>query len=120
MEDLTNMTICDMIASMAKYLQDIMSEKVPCERMFKFLHETKSDRVDLSHNCPMGHFTDSQHELITYKLFNMLPKDTASLELILKVLFPEVMIKIYQTLMDKDYGNAEEELFEGKVRTQII
>ena len=120
MEDLDNGTICDMIASMAQHLQDIMSEKVPCERMFKFLHGTKSDWIGLSHNCPMGHFTNDQHELIIHELSIMLPKNTANLELILKVLFPEVMIKIYQTLMDKDYGDAEKELFEGKVRTQII
>ena len=120
MEDLDNGTLCDMIASMGEHLEDIMSEKVPCERMFTFLHGTESERIGLSHNCPMGHFTDHQHELIIHELSNMLPKNTKNLELVLKVLFPEVMIKIYQTILDKDYDDAEKKLFEGKVRTKII
>ena len=81
MEDLDNGTLCDMIASMAEHLEDIMSEKVPCERMFTFLHGTESERIGLSHNCPMGHFTNDQHELIIHELSNMLPKNTKNLEL---------------------------------------
>ena len=51
----------------------------------------------------------------------MLPeRDNESVEVVLKILFPETLIRLYQKITRKSYKEAEKELFQGKVRCEII
>ena len=111
----------DMIADLVDDLQDIIYESVPYECMAQYLHGSRKDRLDLNHNVPMGHFSDDKHQLILQELMDLLPeKDNERVEVVLKVLFPETLIRLYQSIMSKNYKDAEKELFQGKVRSQII
>ena len=52
--------------------------------------------MDLDFNCPMGVFTEEQHELISDTVMMMFgPSRTKDVEYILKVVFPEALVKIY-------------------------
>ena len=119
--DITPEDLRDMIADLGEDLQEIIHESVPCDRMAKYLHGSRKDRLDLNHNIPMGHFSDDQHHLILQELMDMMPeKDNESMEVVLKVLFLETPIRLYQKITRKSYKEAEEELFQGKVRSEII
>ncbi|CAB4025519.1 Hypothetical predicted protein [Paramuricea clavata] len=66
-------------------------------------------RKELIWNCPMGHFTDSEHHLVADTLAAMYsPTISKELDNIMKVLFPEVLIKIYMDHQKVDYATAEE------------
>ena len=47
-------------------------------------------------------------------------KNTQRLELVLKVLFPETLIKLYMDICDMNYEQAEEELFKENVSYYIV
>jgi hypothetical protein len=57
----------------------------------------------------MGHFTDSQHDLIANMLLVMFGAEN---DQELMVLFPETLIKLYMNFHVMEYGKAEDELFD--------
>ena len=119
--DITSEQLEDIIADLGNELQAILDKTLPCHRMSTYLNGTRKERLDLSHNVPMGHFSDEQHEFILRELTEMmLENDNESTEIVLKVLFPETLIRIFKRLTNKSYNKAEEELFKGKVRYEII
>ena len=106
-----------MIQDVAVELQKILHETRLSSRWTKFQSGTNKEKIDLSYNVPMGYFSDDQHELILKELMEMMPnKDNESTEIVLKVLFPETLIRIFTRITNKTYKEAEAELFRGKVR----
>jgi hypothetical protein len=60
----------------------------------------------------MGQFTEGQHDLISYTLMVLFgATGDHSAAYISKVLFPEVLIKLYMDAKGFEYTKAEEELF---------
>jgi hypothetical protein len=60
----------------------------------------------------MGHFTDGQHDLISNTLMVLFgASGDHSTVYISKVLFPEVLIKLYMDVNGFEYTKAEKELF---------
>ncbi|CAB4038215.1 Hypothetical predicted protein, partial [Paramuricea clavata] len=79
------------------------------ERAKLFATVGSKGRKELIWNCPMGHFTDSEHHLVADTLAAMYsPTNSKELDNIMKVLFPEVLIKIYMDHQKVDYATAEE------------
>lgn len=71
--------------------------------------------MGLVEKCPMVYFSDEQQEAIMDELMQMMPKNkTSILDCVMKVLFPETMIKIYQDIHGVSYEQAQEELLEGE------
>ena len=106
-----------MIQDLAPELQEILYETRPCSRWTKLQSGTKKEKLNLSYNVPMGYFSDEQHEFILQELSDMMPKkDHETTEIVLKVLFPETLIRLFMRLTKRKYNEAEEELFRGKVR----
>ncbi|KAK2156676.1 hypothetical protein LSH36_207g01018 [Paralvinella palmiformis] len=65
-------------------------------------------RVQLSWQIPLGLFTDSQVDMILHQLQLMFcKKNTKHLDYVLKVIFPEVLIKIYMDVFHVDHTRAE-------------
>ena len=72
--------------------------------------------MNLASKCPSAYFTEKQQEAILEELMDMMPEKTpTNLDVVMKVLLPEIMIKIYQGIRDIPYKEAEEELLEGEV-----
>ena len=93
--DISNEQLEDMIQDLVDELQEILYETRPCDRMAKYLSGSRQEKLDLNHNVPMGHFSDEQHQLILRELTDMMPeKDNESTEIVLKVLFPETLIRL--------------------------
>ena len=68
----------------------------------------------LVEKCPSAFFSEKQQEAIIDELMEMMPKNKISvLDCVMKVLFPETMIKIYQDIRGVSYERAQEELLEG-------
>ena len=102
---------------MAIELQEILHETRPSSRWNTFQTGTQNEKIDLGNNVPMGYFSDHQHDLILKELMDMMPdKDKQSTEIVLKVLFPETLIRIFKRVNNKTYKEAEAELFRGEVR----
>ena len=100
--DIASEHIQDMIADLGDKLQEILYETLPCNRMAKYLRGSRQDKLDLNYNVPMGHFSDDQHQLILRELLDMmLEKDNESTEVVLKVLFPETLIRLYKGLFTR-------------------
>lgn len=91
------------------YLLGIKEGHGPQERL-KFYNKGGKDRLDLDANCPMGKFTDDQHELVSSTLL-VLFQNRESADYICKVLLAEALIKIYMDTQGCQYDQAEEELF---------
>ena len=73
--------------------------------------------MGLVEQCPSAFFTEEQQEAMLDELFDMMPKNkTSVLDCIMKVLFPQTMIKIYQDIRGVSYEQAEEELLEGEIQ----
>ena len=71
--------------------------------------------MGLVEKCPMAFFSYEQQEAIMDELMEIMPK-TSVLDCIMKVLFPETMIKIYQYIHGVSYEQAQEELLEGEFK----
>ena len=68
--------------------------------------------MGLVEKCPSAFFSEEQHEAIMDELLERMPKNkTSVLDCVMKVLFPETMIKIYQDIRGVSY---EQELLEGE------
>ena len=73
-------------------------------------------RMNLASKCPSAFFTEKQQEVILEELMDMMPgKSARNLDVVMKVLLPEIMIKIYQGIRNIPYEEAEQELLEGEV-----
>ena len=72
--------------------------------------------MNLASKCPPAYFTEKQQEAILQELMEMMPgKSARNLDVVMKVLLPESMIKLYQGIRNIPYKEAEEELLEGEV-----
>ena len=72
--------------------------------------------MNLASKCPTAYFTEKQQEAILQELMEMMPgKSARNLDVVMKVLLPESMIKLYQGIRNIPYKEAEEELLEGEV-----
>jgi hypothetical protein len=102
----------DLVKGLEHYLSKIKKGEGPQERAAAFGHGGNKGCKDLDYNCPMSHFTDAQHELVANTLVNMfgVENDTEA-NYIMKVCFPEALIKLYMNFHKKPYDQAEEELF---------
>ena len=120
--DISNERLEAMIQDIAVELQQILYETLPSDRMDKYLNGTRQEKIDLNYNVPMGYFSDEQqHQFVLEEWKDMMPeKDNQSIEVILKVLFPETLIRLYKEITKKSYEEAEEELSQGKVRCELI
>ena len=90
------------------YLVAINGGDGPQERRNAFVKGGR-DRLDLDANCPMGKFSDEQHDLVSSTLRVMFGHSDSA-DYICKVLFPEALIKIYMDTQGCQYNQAE--LFE--------
>ena len=71
--------------------------------------------MGLVEKCPSAFFSEEQQEAIMDELLEMMPKSkTSTLDCIMKVLFLETMIRIYQDIRRVSYEQAQEELLEGE------
>ena len=66
------------------------------------------------HKCPSAYFSEEEQETLLDELMLLLPgNNSVNLEVVMKVLLPEAIIKIYQDAKNVSYQQAEEELLEG-------
>ena len=76
------------VRDLAPYLRQIIDGDGPRERAQQFFTGGNKGRTDLDYNCPMGHFTGDQHEVIYSALCDMFlenERDEKRMNLILKV-----------------------------------
>ena len=75
----------------------------------------------LVEECPSAFFTEQQQEAMIDELLDMMPENkTSVLDCVMKVLFPETMIKIYQDIRGVSYEQAEKELLEGELQATDV
>ena len=68
----------------------------------------------LVEECPSAFFSEEQQEAIVDELMDMMPQKSSNLDCVMKVLFPETMIKLYQDIRGVSYEQAQEELLHGE------
>ncbi|CAB3984910.1 Neurofilament medium polypeptide [Paramuricea clavata] len=111
-----------LVRDLAPYLRQIIDGEGPRERAQQFTTGRNKGRTDLDYNCPMGHFTDDQHDVIYSALCDMFlenKKDEKRINLILRVLFPETLIKVYMGFYKLEYNKAQEELFDMQLHKDV-
>ncbi len=111
------------LAALAKQLKNrnatIRSGKFKaCKRHFDFFASIKK-RVDLDHNCPILGFTSSKLDAIVNVLKEdfLIASNSESADYIMKVLLPETLIKITMDHYKITHPEAEEMLFDLKVKS---
>ena len=73
-------------------------------------------RMNLASKCPTAYSTEKRQEAILEEHMDMMPEKSArNLDVVMKVLLPEILIKIHEGIRDIPYEEAEEELLEGEV-----
>ena len=74
----------------------------------------------LVEDCPSAFFSEEQQEAIVDELMEMMPQKTSVLDWVMKVLFPETMIKLYQDIRGVSYEQAQEELLHGEFEEREV
>ena len=89
-----------------------------CKRHFDFFAGRKK-RVDLDHNCPIAGFTSSKLDGIVDVLKEdfLMASNSVSTDYIMKVLLPETVIKITMDYYQITHPEAEQKLFDVKVKS---
>jgi hypothetical protein len=86
----------ELVKDLEEYLKSIKAGQGPQTRMAAFSSSERKASIDLDFNCPMGHFLERQHDLISNTLVVMFgARNEQEVNLIMKVLFPETLIKLY-------------------------
>ena len=68
------------------------------------------------HECPSTFFRENEQQTIVEELMALLPGNrSANLDVVMKVLLPETLIKIYQDVKNLTYDQAEDELLYGDI-----
>ncbi|CAB4016406.1 Hypothetical predicted protein [Paramuricea clavata] len=104
------------VRGLCLFLTDIGKGEGPNKWFNLFKHGGKG-RFNLDANCPMGKYSDDQHELVSSTLALMFGEEHSP-DYICKVLFPEALIKIYMDVQGCQYVEAEEDLFKINLSQQ--
>jgi hypothetical protein len=104
------------VKELRSFLTNIGKGEGPNERFNLFKDGGKS-RFNLDANCPMGKYSDDQHELVSTTVALMFGEEHSP-DYICKVLFPEALIKIYMDVQGCQYEEAEEDLIHISLSQQ--
>ena len=70
--------------------------------------------MNLIHECPSEYFSEGEQQRIIEQLMNLLPGNSSrNLDVVMKVLLPETLIKMFMDIKNLSYEEAEEQLLEG-------
>ena len=70
--------------------------------------------MNLIHECPSKYFSEGEQQCIIEQLMNLLPGNSSrNLDVVMKVLLPETLIKMFMDIKNLSYEEAEEQLLEG-------
>ena len=66
--------------------------------------------------CPSAYFTEDEQQLLVEELMDLLVGHSSSnLDVVMKVLLPETLIKVFMDIKTSHTGQAEEQLPEEEV-----
>ena len=69
--------------------------------------------MNLIHECLFEYFSEDELQLIE-QLMDLLPGNSSrNLDVVMKVLLPETLIKMFMDIKNLSYQEAEEQLLEG-------
>ena len=70
--------------------------------------------MNLIHKCPCAYFSEDEQQLITEQLMDLVPGNSSrNLDVVMKVLLPETLVKMFMDIKNLSYQEAEEQLLEG-------
>ena len=68
------------------------------------------------HECPLAYFTEDEQQTIVEELMALLPGNrNTNLDVVMKVLLPETLIKMYKDIKNLSYNQAEDDLLYGDI-----
>ncbi len=92
-----------------RYLVDIFEGKTPTRRHIVYKNGGK-DKINLKYDVTFGAFDENQQDIITgalIKFFCPLKTGFKYFDYTMKVMLPEIMIKIYIDTINATYSDAE-------------
>ncbi|XP_050407631.1 uncharacterized protein LOC126822670 isoform X2 [Patella vulgata] len=105
--DLNRDHIKMLVLSSESYLRDIFQGKVVCERHQDY-KKGGMDRNNLNYQVHLELFTDEQHDVVMETLMEMFcKKHHKYMDYLLKVLLPEVLVKIYMEVKGTTHQETE-------------
>ncbi|KAL5009105.1 hypothetical protein ScPMuIL_014686 [Solemya velum] len=95
------------------YLRQIFQGKTLCKRHEQY-KEGGQRRKDLNYQVHLGLFSDEQHDVVMEMLiFLFCKRHHQYLDYLLKVLLPEMLIKIYMEIHGTDYDESNQRMAEA-------
>ncbi|CAH1798222.1 unnamed protein product [Owenia fusiformis] len=106
--DLTRDQLCHLLKDNKKYLRNIYQGKAYNRRHEDYKKGGKA-RVDLTYQVRLGIFHEEQHDVVMEQLMAMFcKKNFTLLDYVMKVLFPETLVKIYMDVKHSTHYEAEQ------------
>ncbi|XP_052767328.1 uncharacterized protein LOC128208055 isoform X2 [Mya arenaria] len=107
-EDLNQEQLEHMVRHREGYLRKIFEGSVLCERHLDFKRGGSSKR-DLDYNSRIGSYTDEQVDTVMEALINIFCKrHNKYLDYLMKVLLPEMLVKIYMDIHNTSHEASEQ------------
>ncbi|KAL3873128.1 hypothetical protein ACJMK2_036283 [Sinanodonta woodiana] len=105
--DLNEEQLMFLVMSSKKYLRDIFQGKIDCER-HKLYKEGGKTRRDLDFRIHLGLFTEEQHDIVMERMMSIFcNKHHKYLDYLLRVLLPEMLIKIYMEVHGTSHAETD-------------
>ncbi|XP_033735150.1 uncharacterized protein LOC117323803 isoform X3 [Pecten maximus] len=112
-KDLNEQHVWFLVQENKRYLKDIFEGKIPCERHKQFKQGGKT-RYRLNYQVYLSLFTDEQQDVVMEALMAIFcKKDHGFLDYVMKVMLPEILIKIYMEVTGLDHDEVDEIMARG-------
>ncbi|OWF46994.1 uncharacterized protein LOC110454907 [Mizuhopecten yessoensis] len=112
-KDLNEQHVRFLVQENRRYLKDIFEGKIPCER-HKLYKQGGRTRNRLNYQVYLGLFTDEQQDVVMEALMSIFcKKNHGFLDYVMKVILPEVLIKIYMEVTGLNHEEVDHIMASG-------
>ncbi|XP_060070538.1 uncharacterized protein LOC132550485 [Ylistrum balloti] len=106
-KDLNEQHMWFLVQDNKKYLRNIFEGKIPCERHKQFKQGGRA-RFRLNYQVYLSLFTDEQQDIVMEALMSIFcKKDHGFLDYVMKVMLPEMLIKIYMNVTGLNHDEVD-------------